>query len=76
MAIGDPMTEATREATQEAEERLAAALERIADMADGLSRVPPDAPAPLTDIPDLAEVVAQLDLLIGKLRVALGPGQT
>lgn len=61
--------------TREAEQRLAAALERIADMADqGLSRThaPPPDPGPDRPIPEATEIVARLDALIERLRDALG----
>ena len=58
--------------TREAEQRLAAALERIADMADqGLSRTAPAAAEP-GPAPPAAEVVEKLDALIERLRDALG----
>jgi hypothetical protein len=58
---------------REAEQRLAAALERIADMADqGLTRAPaPPPPDPERPVPATAEIVARLDALIERLRDAL-----
>jgi hypothetical protein len=63
------------DAISEAEQRLAAALERIADMADqGLSRTPARAFAATDAEPGPAsEIVERLDALIERLRAALGP---
>lgn len=58
----------------EAEQRLAAALERIADMADqGLSRTPVATQAEGGPVPRTAELISRLDALIDRLRAALGP---